>query len=127
MPGADLEVAKILLPKLHLFLNALQLIWRKAGADAVMCLAGTLVGRSVEEEVVGNAVTVHRLFDLLARLFSLLHSSQSLHGTGGGEPLGRRAVGRKGENQGEERSKSGEQAGGWGRGENKEGGQTLAG
>lgn len=93
-----------------------------------MGLAGTLVGRSVEEEVVGNAVTVHRLFDLLARLFSLLHSSQSLHGTGGGEPLRRRAVGRKGENQGEERSKSGEQArGAGGGGENKEGGQTLAG
>lgn len=77
--AADLEVAKVLLPELHFFLNALQLIWRKAGADAVVGLAGTLVGRGVEEEVVGHAIAVHGLLDLLPCLLCLLQPTQRLH------------------------------------------------
>ena len=77
--AADLEVAKVLLSELHFFLDAFQLFRGKAGADAVVGLAGALVGRGVEEEVVGHTVSVHGMLDLLPCLLSLLHPSQCLH------------------------------------------------
>ena len=76
---ADLEIAKILLPQLHLLLRTRDDAAAKLGSDPLVRLLGPLVGRHVEEELVGLLVLPKDRLDLLPTCPCLLVAPLRLH------------------------------------------------
>lgn len=76
--STHLEVAKVLLPELHLLLHPPQLFWVEHPRQCLMRLSATFVRGCVKVEVVGHAITVHGFLDLVASCLRLLVTSQRL-------------------------------------------------